>query len=99
MRLENLISESIKDTLREVTSKPKRRRIGKQLIASSNEALESKCKQLRRFEYAELQEKAVPVLMLWGVPQRILKDSEVKVYKDLGAKISWIKRSEIKDLK
>lgn len=96
-KIENLIQESLKERLQEVASKPKRRRLGKQIIASSNEELESKCKQLRRFEYKEMQEKpCIPVLFLFGQARKVLKQTEVATYTAIGARVEKLTLEEVK---
>lgn len=98
-KIENLIRESLKERLQEVTSKPKRRRLGKQIIASSNKELEVKCRQLRSFEYKEMQEKSVPVLFMFGQPYQILTKEEAKKYRTLGMRIENMKYREVQHIK
>ena len=37
----------------------------------------------------------VPVLFMFGMPQRILKITEVTEYEEMGAKVKYIKKTEI----
>lgn len=97
-KLLNLIGESIKDRLKEVTSKPKRRMITSEIVASSDEHRETMCKELRRAEHQERQTQLVPVLMLFGKPRKILTANEVDDYKSHGCRIDYYPRNEVKSL-
>ena len=103
-KMENLINESIKDRLVEVTSKPKRRRMKPQLVASTEDCKrkilgEIKALNKRAIERGEMQERLVPVLFLWGMPQKRLTKSEVQAYKNMGSRIEYLKETEVKSLK
>lgn len=97
-KLLNLIGESIKDRLKEVTSKPKRRKITSEIVASSDEHREAMCKELRWAEHQERQTQLVPVLMLFGKPRKILAANEVEDYKSNGCRIDYYPRNEVKSL-
>lgn len=104
-KMENLINESIKDRLIGVTSKPKRRRLKKSQIVASTEDRkrkilgEIKALDKRAIERGEMQERLVPVLFLWGMPQKRLTKSEVQAYKNMGSRIEYLKETEVKSLK
>lgn len=96
-KLENLIQESIKDRLKEVTSKPKRRIITRELIASSDDSLESKCREIRWQEHQErMTQKCVYVLFLCGQPVRRLTKDQALEYKAIGARVEEITPNEAK---
>lgn len=97
-KLSNLIGESIKDRLKEVTSKPKRRMITRELVASSDDIIEAKCREIRWQEHQERQTQLVPVLMLFGKPRKILTANEVDDYKSNGCRIDYYPRNEVKSL-
>lgn len=97
-RMLNLIRESIKDRLKEVTSKPKRRMITSEIIASSDEYREAMCKELRWLEQQERQAQLVPVLMLFGQPRKVLTKAEAEDYESIGCRIEYYIESEIKSL-
>lgn len=97
-RMSNLIGESIKDRLKEVMSKPKRRMITSEIIASSDDYREAMCKELRWLEQQERQTQLVPVLMLFGEPRRVLDKDEAADYAALGGKIVYYPRHEVKSL-
>ena len=97
-KMENLINESIKDRLVEVTSKPKRRRLKGGIIASTDEHRSKTCKEIRFYEHQEQQERLVPVLFMWGAPHKILNSAEEHEYKALGMRIEYMKQKEAKSL-
>ena len=97
-KMENLINESVKDRLVEVTFKPKRRRIKGGIIASTEEHRAQLCKELRHYEYKESQKQLVPVLFMWGKPHKILTSLEEHEYKALGMRVEYIKINEAKNL-
>lgn len=107
VKIENLINESIKDRLVEVTSKPERRvrkPIKGQMVASTDDHRrkvlgEIRALDQRAIERGEMQEKLVPVLFLWGEPRKILHSNEVQSWENLGIKITYLKESEVKTLK
>jgi hypothetical protein len=103
-KIENLINESIKDRLVEVTSKPKRRRMKSQIVASTEDRKrkilgEIKALDKRAIERGEIQERLVPVLFLWGMPQKRLNKSEAQAYENMGSRIEYLKETEVKSLK
>mgnify|MGYP007022375533 CR=1 FL=1 len=97
-KMENLINESIKDRLVEVTSKPKRRRLKGGIIASTEEHRSNICKEIRFYEHQEQQERLVPVLFMWGKPHEILTKSKAEEYTALGMRIEYMKHKEAKNL-
>lgn len=97
-KLIQMISDSLKEKVEKVVSKPKRRRIGPQMICSSDERFESKCREIRQIEHKERQELMVPVLFMWGNPQKILNSAEELEYKALGMRVEYIKQKEAKSL-
>lgn len=94
----NMISDSLKERVGEVTSKPKRRKITSEIIASSDEHRESLCKHIRWSEHQDRQSQLVPVLMLFGRPRKVLTKAEAKDYESLGCRIEYYVESEIKSL-
>ena len=101
-KLENLINESIKDRLVEVTSKPKRRRIRPQLVASTDEHRNEVLREIRVLDKADRErnniEILVPVLFLWGMPQKRLTKTEAHVYKNMGSRVEYLSETEVKSL-
>lgn len=103
-KIENLVNESIEDRLVGVTSKPKRRRMKPQLVASTEDRKrkilgEIKALDKRAMERGEIREPLVPVLFLWGMPQKRLTKSEVQAYKNMGSRIEYLPETEVKSLK
>lgn len=101
-KMENLINESIKDRLIEVTSKPKRRRIRPQIVASTEEHRMSVLGKIKELDKAERErnniEKYIPVLFLWGKPQKRLTKTEARTYKSMGSRVEYFKESELNTL-
>lgn len=98
-KIENLINESIKDRLVEVTSKPKRQKIRVcRIVASTDSEIEAKCKQLRHFEYEERRnKKTIPVLFMCGIPKRITK-SQADWYMAQGMRVEYHNEESYKAL-
>lgn len=97
VKIENLIQEPIKDRLKEVTSKPKRRMITRELIASSDDTIETKCREIRWQEHQErMTQKCVYVLFLCGQPVRRLTKDQALEYKAIGARVEEITPNEAK---
>lgn len=97
VKVEDLIQESIKDRLKEVTSKPKRRMITRELIASSDDSLESKCREIRWQEHQErMTQKCVYVLFLCGQPVRRLTRDQAREYQEIGARVEKFTPNEAK---
>lgn len=69
--------------------------IKKHLDASTEEPKCQMCKEIAYLAKKQAQVQMVPVLFLFGVPQRILKITEVTEYEAMGAKIKYIKKTEI----
>ena len=62
-------------------------------------AQEPKCKMCKEIAYLTKKQapvQMVPVLFMFGVPQRILKITEVVEYQTLRANVKYIKETEIK---
>lgn len=101
-KMENLINESIKDRLVEVTSKPKRRRMKPQIVASTEDHRRQILGEIRALDQADQErnhvETLIPVLFLWGMPQKRLTKSEVQAYKNMGSRIEYLKEKEVKSL-
>lgn len=97
-KLMQMISDSLKERVEKVVSKPKRRRMKGGIIASTDEHRAKICKELRHYEYKEQQEQLVPVLFMWGNPQKILNSAEELEYKNLGMRVKYIKQKEAKSL-
>lgn len=94
----NLISNSLKERVEKVVSKPKRRRMKGGIIASTDEHRSKLCKEIRYMEYQEQQEQLVPVLFMFGSPKKVLNKHEEHEYKSLGCRVEYIKRNEVKQL-
>lgn len=69
--------------------------IKKHLDASTEEPKCSLCKEIAYLKAKQTPVQMVPVLFLFGMPQRILKITEVVEYQTLGANIKYIKETEI----
>lgn len=97
VKIENLIQEPLKERLKEVTSKPKRRMITRELIASSDNSIEAKCREIRWQEHQErMTQKCVYVLFLCGQPVRRLTKDQALEYKAIGARVEEITPNEAK---
>ena len=97
-KLMQLISNSLKERVEKAVSKPKRRRIKGGIIASTEEHRSQLCKELRYYEHKESQEQLVPVLFMWGMPQKRLTKSEVQAYKNMGSRVEYLSETEVKSL-
>lgn len=69
--------------------------IKKHLDASTEESKCQICKEIAYLTKKQAPVQLVPVLFLFGVPQRILKITEVIEYEAMGAKVKYIKETEI----
>ena len=99
-KIKDLIPKGIQDTLGKVTSKPKRRRMKAGIIASTEDHRMEVCKELRYYENKEKQEtKCIPVLFMFGKPQRVLSKDEATEYRKLGAKVELLTPQEAKSIK
>lgn len=100
-KIKDLIPKGIQDTLEEVTSKPKRRRMKATLINSTEEHRSAVCKELQYLTHKQNEgQKLVPVLFLWGKPSRILRGKdEIHSYKSMGCNIQYLSETEVKSLK
>lgn len=101
-KLENLIQEPLKERLKEVTSKPKRRRIRPQIVASTEDHRRQILGEIKVLDKADQErnhvETLIPVLFLWGMPQKRLTKTEVYAYKSMGSRVEYIKESELNTL-
>lgn len=96
-RMSNLIGESIKDRLKEVTSKPKRRMITRELVASSDDTTETKCREVRWQDHQDrITQKCVYVLFICGQPVRRLTKDQAREYQEIGARVEKLTLNEIK---
>ena len=102
-KMENLINESIKDRLVEVTSKPKRRRMKPQIVASTEDHRRQILGEIRALDQADKErnyvETLIPVLFLWGMPQKRLTKTEAHTYKNMGSRVEYLSETEVKSLK
>lgn len=97
VKIENLIQEPIKDRLKEVTSKPKRRMITRELVASSNESIETKCCEIRWQEHQDrMTQKCVYILFICGQPVKRLTKAQALEYKAIGARVEAVTPNEAK---
>jgi hypothetical protein len=69
--------------------------IKKHLDASTEEPKCQMCKEIAYLTKKQAPVQMVPVLFMFGIPQRILKITEVTEYEAMGAKIKYIKETEI----
>jgi hypothetical protein len=69
--------------------------IKKHLDASTEEPKCQMCKEIAYLTKKQAPVQMVPVLFMFGMPQRILKITEVTEYESMGAKIKYIKETEI----
>lgn len=90
--IENLQSKSFN---KQTTMRPRIIIIKKHLDASTEEHRCSLCKEIRYLTKKQAPVQMVPVLFMFGIPQRILKITEVIEYQTLGANIKYIKETEI----
>ena len=101
-KMENLINESIKDRLIEVTSKPKRRRVKPQIVASTEDHRRQILGEIRALDQADKErnyvETLIPVLFLWGMPQKRLTKTEAHTYKNMGSRVEYLSEIEVKSL-
>lgn len=101
-KIENLIQEPLKEKLKEVTSKPKRRRMRPQIVASTEEHRMSVLGKIKELDKAERErnniEKYIPVLFLWGMPQKRLTKAEAHTYKNMGSRVEYLKENELNTL-
>lgn len=98
VKVKDLIQEPLKERLKEVTSKPKRRMITRELIASSDDSIEAKCREIRRQEHQErMTQKCVYVLFICGQPVRRLTKDQALEYKAIGARVEEITPNEAKE--
>ena len=101
-KMENLINESIKDRLIGVTSKPKRRRVKPQIVASTEEKRRQILREIKALDKADQErnhvETLIPVLFLWGMPKKRLTKTEAHTYKNMGSRVEYLKESELNTL-
>jgi hypothetical protein len=101
-KIENLINESIKDRLVEVTSKPERRRMKPQIVASTEDHRRQILGEIKALDKADKErnhvETLIPVLFLWGMPQKRLTKTEAHTYKSMGSRVEYLKESELNTL-
>lgn len=69
--------------------------IKKHLDASTEEPKCSLCKEIAYLKKKQAPVQMVPVLFLFGVPQKRLKITEITEYETMGAKVKYIKETEI----
>ena len=65
------------------------------LSASTEETKYQMCKEIAYLTKKQAPVQMVPVLFLFGIPQRKLKITEVTEYEAMGAKVKYIKETEI----
>ena len=101
-KMENLINESIKDRLVEVTSKPKRRRMRPRIVASTEDHRRQILSEIKVLDKADQERNSVeiliPVLFLWGMPHKRLTKTEAHTYKNMGSRVEYMKESEFNTL-
>lgn len=101
-KIENLIQEPLKERLKEVTSKPKRRRMRPQIVASTEDHRRQALGEIKALDKADKErnhiEILIPVLFLWGMPQKRLTTDEAHTYKSMGSRVEYLKESELNTL-
>lgn len=101
-KMMNLIDDSIKDRLVEVTSKPKRRRMKPQIVASTEDHRRQILGEIKALDKADQErnrvETLIPVLFLWGLPQKRLTKTEAHTYKNMGSRVEYLSETEVKSL-
>lgn len=101
-KMENLINESIKDRLVEVTSKPKRRRLSPSIVASTEDHRRQILGEIKALDKADKErnhvETLIPVLFLWGMPKKSLTKTEAHTYKNMGSRVEYLSETEVKSL-
>ena len=99
-KLMQMIPDSLKERAEKAVSKPKRRRMKASIIASTEDHRMELCKELRYYETKEKQDiKCIPVLFMFGKPQRVLSKDEATEYRNLGAKVELLTPQEAKSIK
>lgn len=98
VKVKDLIQEPLKERLEEVTSKPKRRRmITRELVASSDDTIETKCREVRWQEHQDrMTQRCVYVLFICGQPVRRLTKDQALEYEAIGARVEKITPNEAK---
>lgn len=101
-KIKDLIPKCIQDTLGKVTSKPKRRRLSPSIVASTEDHRRQILGEIKALDKTDKErnhvETLIPVLFLWGVPQKRLNKTEAQTYKSMGSRIEYIKESELNTL-
>lgn len=69
--------------------------IKKHLDASTEESKCSLCKEIAYLRAKQAPVQLIPVLFMFSIPQRKLKTTEVTEYEAMGAKVKYIKETEI----
>lgn len=101
-KIENLIQEPLKERLKEVTSKPKRRRMKPQIVASTEDHRRQILGEIKALDKADKErnhiETLIPVLFLWGMSRKRLTKIEAHTYKNMGSRIEYLSETEVKSL-
>lgn len=96
-KLIQMISDSLKERVEKATSKPKRRMITRELIASSDDTIETKCREIRWQEHQDrMTQKCVYVLFICGQPVRRLTKDQAREYQEIGARVEKFTPNEAK---
>lgn len=102
VKLANLIQEPLKERLKEVTSKPKRRRLSSSIVASTEDHRRQILGEIKVLDKADQErnhvETLIPVLFLWGMPQKKLTKAEAHTYKNMGSRVEYLSETEVKSL-
>lgn len=73
-----------------------------QLVASTDEHRNEVLREIKALDKADRErnniEVLVPVLFLWGMPQKRLTNTEARVYKNMGSRVEYLKESELNTL-
>lgn len=91
------MTENLQDKFfnKQTTMRPRIIIIKKHLDASTEEPKCQMCKEIAYLTKKQAPIQMVPVLFMFGMPQRILKITQVIEYQTLGANIKYIKETEI----
>jgi hypothetical protein len=102
-KTEKPTQEPLQERLKEVTSKPKRRRMKDQIVSSTVETKGQMLREIRSLdlkakERGDLPQPLVPVLFMWQTPQKRLSKEQASMYKKLGASVKYLSETEVKSL-
>ena len=81
----------------------KRRRLRPQIVASTEDRKRQILGEIKALDKADRErnniERYIPVLFLWGKPQKKLTKIEAHAYKNMGSRVEDLSETEVKSLK